>query len=70
MEKEIWITEKEVSKITGIAVQTLRNDRHLCRGIPYYKRNRSVRYKEADVRGNMELFRIDHGHSGEARVHP
>lgn len=63
MEKEIWITEKQVSEIMGVAVQTLRNDRHLCRGVPYYKRGRSVRYKESEVRMDMESHRIVPIHS-------
>lgn len=41
----IWIDEKIVSKITGRAIQTLRNDRFHRRGIPYYKIGRSVRYR-------------------------
>jgi hypothetical protein len=63
MEKTIWITEQEASKITGDAVQTLRNDRHLCKGIPYYKKGRSVRYKESEVRNYMEQFRVVPGQS-------
>lgn len=38
------LNEKKVAEITGRSIQTLRNDRHLGRGIPYVKLNRSVRY--------------------------
>lgn len=58
MEKEIWVSEKEISKLTGIAVQTLRNDRCKCKGIPYYKKNRSVRYKVQDALDFMEGRRV------------
>lgn len=46
---EIYLTEKEVSEIAKIAIQTLRN--HRCRGcgIDYSKNGRSVRYKLKDV---------------------
>ena len=53
-----WISEKEVSKMTGRAPQTLRNDRTKCQGIPYSKIGRSVRYLFDDVVGYMESKRI------------
>lgn len=53
-----FLTEREVSKITRRAVQTLRNDRHYGRGFPYIKIGRSVRYKESDVIQHMESKRI------------
>ena len=56
---KIYVTEKEVSRITGRGVQTLRNDRHLGRGIPYCKIGRSVRYKLDDVYDFMEQRRIE-----------
>ena len=54
-----WIEEKPVSKITGRALQSLRNDRSLNRGIPYYKIGKSVRYKESEVREWMERHRVE-----------
>jgi len=39
-----YITEKELSDMTGRALQTLRNDRFNGRGFPYIKIGRSVRY--------------------------
>jgi len=54
----LYINEHVVSKITGIAVQTLRNDRHRRRGIPYIKIGRSCRYKLADVIEFMERHRV------------
>ena len=55
-----WISEKEVSQMTGRATQTLRNDRVKCQGIPYSKitPGRSVRYLLDDVIGFMESRRI------------
>jgi hypothetical protein len=53
-----WISEKEVSKMTGRATQTLRNDRSKCQGIPYSKVSRSVRYLVDDVVSFMESKRI------------
>jgi hypothetical protein len=52
------IDEKKVSKITKRALPTLRNDRHLGRGISYYKIGRSVRYRLSDVIDYMESRKI------------
>lgn len=56
-----YLTEGEVSSITRRALQTLRNDRHRRRGIPYVKVGRSVRYKLADVLEFMDSRRIETG---------
>ena len=53
-----YITEKQVAEITSFGLQTLRNDRHLRRGLPYIKKGRSVRYALADVIEFMEKHRI------------
>ena len=54
-----YLNENEVSRITRRALQTLRNDRHRRRGIPYVKVGRSVRYKLDDVYEFMESRRIE-----------
>jgi predicted DNA-binding transcriptional regulator AlpA len=54
-----YIGEKEVSRITGRALPTLRNDRHRRRGIPYVKVGRSVRYSLEDVIEYMESRKIE-----------
>ena len=53
-----YLSDKHVSEITGRAVQTLRNDRHQGKGIPYIKMGRSVRYDPEDVLAYMEARRI------------
>ena len=53
-----YVNEKKVSKITGRALPTLRNDRHNRRGIPYCKIGRSVRYALSDVISYMESRKI------------
>lgn len=53
-----YIGEKEVSKITGRALPTLRNDRFNRRGIPYIKMGRSVRYSLSDVVSYMENNKV------------
>jgi hypothetical protein len=40
-------------------VQTLRNDRHLGRGIPYVKFGRSVSYSVDDIIDFMESHKVD-----------
>jgi len=54
-----YLKETEVSEITGRALQTLRNDRHVGRGFPYIKIGASVRYKLDDVIDYMESHRIE-----------
>jgi len=53
-----YVGEQTVSKITAWSVQTLRNHRHLGKGIPYIKCGRSVRYALADVHGYMQSKRV------------
>ncbi len=59
MENQRYLTPPEVERITSRKLQTLANERHLGRGIAYYKVGRSVRYKLADVIAFMEQHRID-----------
>lgn len=54
----IYLTEKEASEVTRKALSTLRNDRHLRRGIPYVKDGKAIRYNLADVIGYMESRKI------------
>jgi predicted DNA-binding transcriptional regulator AlpA len=54
-----YINERDVNRITGRALPTLRNDRFNRRGIPYIKLGRSVRYRLADVLEFMESRKIN-----------
>jgi len=53
-----YLSEKEVSGVTGIALSTLRNHRSLRKGIPYSKIFRSIKYSVADVLDFMESHKI------------
>lgn len=53
-----YLTEKQVSELTGIAVQTLRNQRCEGRGFPYVKIGKSIRYPKNDVIADMESRKI------------
>lgn len=53
------IDEKNLSKILGKSLQTLRNDRFLKKGVPYFKIGRSVRYSLDDVEKYIEKSKID-----------
>jgi len=58
-DKPRYIDEREVSKITGFALPTLRNHRHLGVGIPYIKATtRAIRYSLKDVINYMESRKI------------
>lgn len=55
-----YLTEQTVSEKTKIKLPTLRNHRHLCKGIPYLKLSgRCVRYDPDDVDAYMQKHRID-----------
>jgi hypothetical protein len=56
---ERWVSEKEVEKIVGRAIQTLRNDRSKGQGIPYAKIGRLVRYRLADVEDYLSARRVE-----------
>ncbi len=59
---EQYLNEREVSEMTGIAVQTLRNDRAGERKLfPYCKIGKSVRYRQADVLAKMEGCKVEAG---------
>jgi hypothetical protein len=64
---EKFLTESEVSALTGRAVQSLRNDRCNSRGFPYIKLfGHQIRYKLSDVLAAMERDRIVPEGSGRA----
>ena len=54
-----YITEKELSAITGRALQTLRNDRFNGRGFPYIKLGKSVRYDQEVAIAIMEQSKVE-----------
>lgn len=54
-----YITEKDLSAMTGRALQTLRDDRFKGKGFPYIKLGRSVRYDEEAVIAIMEKGKVD-----------
>lgn len=57
--KKPFLNEREVAAITGRALSTLRNERHLRRGVPYLRvGRRSIRYKLDDVMSFMQSRRI------------
>ena len=57
-QKPQYLTDVQVSEITGLALSTLRNDRWLRRGIIYVKKGRAVRYALEDVQRFMESKKI------------
>ena len=53
-----YLTEKETAELTRKTLSTLRNDRHLRRGLPYVKDGKSIRYSLSDVISYMEGRKI------------
>ena len=54
-----WITEKKVSEMSELSIQTLRNWRHLSKGPAYSKIGRAIRYNLDDVRDYFRQRRVD-----------
>lgn len=55
-----WLTERDVSKMTGISVSTLQKQRFRGKGIPYSKVGvKSVRYNLQDVVDYMDAQKIE-----------
>lgn len=60
MESKIeYLTERDVSKITKLALPTLRNYRCMGQGPAYLKAGRAVRYCLKDVITFMERNRVE-----------
>jgi len=57
-EMPILLTTKDVSRVTGRAIQTLINDRHTGKGLPYIKIGASVRYLKEDIENHIKRNRI------------
>jgi hypothetical protein len=60
MEKqEHYVNDVEAARILACSPQTLRNYRCMAKGPVYYKKNRMVRYRVADLLDFMAAGRID-----------
>jgi len=60
--KRPYLDEKQAAVLTGLAVSTLRNQRHCRKGLPYLKVGaKSVRYRTVDLIAFMESRRITFG---------
>jgi len=51
--------EKWTAEFTGRKLPTLRNDRSLGRGIPFYRFGKSIRYREDEVIAWCESRRVE-----------
>ena len=56
--EQVLVDEHEAAKRVDRAVQSLRNDRHNRRGLPYVKLGRSVRYALVDIDSYIQAHRI------------
>lgn len=53
-----WVTEKEVARITGLSLGTIRAHRFKRVGIPYSKIGKSIRYSLHEIEVFMTNCRI------------
>jgi predicted DNA-binding transcriptional regulator AlpA len=57
-ENQQYLTDVQVSELTGIGLSTLRNHRVKKVGMSYIKYGRAVRYKREDVIAYMDSHRV------------
>ena len=57
--EEKFLNDSQVSALTGLSVQTLRNWRFAGRGPAYTKAGRSVRYALSDILSFMHSRRVE-----------
>lgn len=53
------LNDREVALLVGKSVQSLRNDRYMGRGAPYFKVGGAVRYRRGEVLKWLEAQRIE-----------
>lgn len=58
-DRKTYIDERELSRITGRALPTIRNDRHKGQGFPYRKFGRQVRYCLEEIIETMESRKVE-----------
>ena len=59
IQEQKYLTEIELSQLSGISLSQLRNNRYKGLGIPYSKLGKSVRYSLQDVVEYIELRKIN-----------
>ena len=53
------LNDREVALLVGKSVQSLRNDRYMGRGAPYFKVGGAVRYRRGEVLKWLDAQRIE-----------
>lgn len=53
-----YLNENQIASLTGLSVQTLRNNRCQGKGFPYRKLGKSVRYLKSEVISIMETRKV------------
>ncbi len=53
------LNEHEVAHLVGKSVQSLRNDRYLGKGAPYFKVGRAISYRRGEVLNWSETQRVE-----------
>ena len=48
-----YLTDVQAATVLGCSPSKLRQDRHKCRGLPYYRIGRSIRYRLEDLEAFM-----------------
>lgn len=56
-----YISERELHEIIGVSLSTLRQNRHMRVGFPYYKIGKSVKYKMSEVLEYIDERKVKHG---------
>lgn len=65
-----YLTEKQTAALTTKSRNTLRNDRHNRRGLPYIKDGRRVIYDLRDILQHLDARKVVFDQSPDSRVQP
>ena len=54
----MYLTESQVSVLTGFSRSSLQQHRWLGKGIPFIRVGRTIRYEKTEIQAYLEKFRV------------
>lgn len=58
-ERDIFLSPKETSELTGFSLKALSNNRSQKIGFPYYKYGSKIFYKESEILSEIEKTKVE-----------
>lgn len=57
--RDVFLSPKETSELTGFSLKALSNNRSQKIGFPYYKYGKKIFYKESEVMAEIEKTKVE-----------